>query len=776
MDSSDESSGNIRVVCRFRPLNEKEKQIEESVCVNFDSDNKTVAIKSEGEPLRFSYDYVFPPSTPQAKIYHIAARPIVDAVMQGFNGTVFAYGQTSSGKTFTMTGVLNDKDLMGIIPRMIGDAFMKILNSDPHLEFSVKVGYCEIYMEKIKDLLEPTKNNLKIHEDKIRGVYIEDLTERYVSNEDEVYELMNIGTGNREVGYTHMNAGSSRSHSIFCVTLSQTNSLDCSTKTGKLYLVDLAGSEKVGKTGAEGKRLEEAKNINKSLTALGQVINALTDGKSSHVPYRDSKLTRVLQDSLGGNSKTSLIITCSPSAYNEAETVSTLRFGIRAKSIKNKAKVNKEYTVSELKLMLAKAKEEIHMKDKKIEMLEQKIGKPLNYEEMETKSNSKEDIKEESDVEISKVSALDDIVVELEDTRERLTKEVEKNMKLNAFLIENEKEISEIRGNYSFLLQRTNEAADKNALNEEIIREKDEQIELLMEEIEDLKNEMKNVYDKRFELEQSFCDKDIEIIQLKSELDVLPINDENISKSALKEQLEEEMAKNKDLLMKINEFENLLQVKASMESEIEVHKEKWNGDKQELIDELQQKSEKIIKLEYDLDQSKENYKKLESSLKKELICLREISITLGKQLELVSTNNNQLTKEKSELVIEKNSLERKLARTLKRAKLAEEEIKKYKDMKNFVKNETSRDKKRTKTVIDRSTDSKNSPPKPALRTSLNAPLNYNIKKTVTRRSYATIQMLDAIKEVDKKKNDMSGELDFTDIQPSSAGREKCIVF
>ena len=143
--------------------------------------------------------------------------------------------------------------------------------------------------------------------------------------------------------------------------------------TGKLYLVDLAGSEKVGKTGAEGKRLDEAKNINKSLSALGKVIFSLTDPKSTHIPYRDSKLTRVLQNSLGGNSKTALIITCSPSSFNEAETISTLRFGLRAKAIKNNAKVNKEQTVAELKLILSKIEFEIGKKDRRIAILERTI-------------------------------------------------------------------------------------------------------------------------------------------------------------------------------------------------------------------------------------------------------------------------------------------------------------------------------------------------------------------------------------------------------------------
>jgi kinesin family protein 5 len=184
---------------------------------------------------------------------------------------------------------------------------------------------------------------------------------------------MSTGNDNRSIGVTDMNKQSSRSHSIFILTITQRNNADFSTKTGKLFLVDLAGSEKVGKTGAKGQTLDEAKTINKSLTSLGIVINTLTDGKSAHIPYRDSKLTRVLQESLGGNSKTCLIITCSPSIFNEAETISTLRFGKRAKEIKNKPKINKEVSVSELKLLLDKLEKTLEERDKRILNLEKSL-------------------------------------------------------------------------------------------------------------------------------------------------------------------------------------------------------------------------------------------------------------------------------------------------------------------------------------------------------------------------------------------------------------------
>lgn len=210
-------------------------------------------------------------------------------------------------------------------------------------------------MQKLKDLLDSNKNDLKIRSDKKRGIFIEDLTENYISSMEEVYKLIEIARNCRSIASTNMNERSSRSHMIFILTISQNNTLDLTAKTGKLYLVDLAGSEKIAKTGAEGKTLDQAKKINASLTTLGKVINALTDGKSTHIPYRDSKLTRVLQESLGGNSKTTLIVTCSPHPNNLSETISTLRFGISAKKIKNTPKINKELTVAELQALLDKS-------------------------------------------------------------------------------------------------------------------------------------------------------------------------------------------------------------------------------------------------------------------------------------------------------------------------------------------------------------------------------------------------------------------------------------
>lgn len=303
---------------------------------------------------------MFDADSRQNDVFDFSIRSTVDDILNGYNGTVFAYGQTGAGKSYTMMGSdIDDDENKGIIPRIVEQMFASIMASPGNIEYTVRVSYMEIYMERIRDLLVPQNDNLPVHEEKSRGVYVKGLLEIYVSSVQEVYEVMRRGDATRAVAATNMNQESSRSHSIFVATITQKNVETGSAKSGQLFLVDLAGSEKVGKTGASGQTLEEAKKINKSLSALGMVINALTDGKSTHIPYRDSKLTRILQESLGGNSRTTLIINCSPSSYNDAETVSTLRFGVRAKAIKNKAKVNAELSPTELKQLLKKAQTQV---------------------------------------------------------------------------------------------------------------------------------------------------------------------------------------------------------------------------------------------------------------------------------------------------------------------------------------------------------------------------------------------------------------------------------
>ncbi|KAK4683958.1 kinesin family member 5, partial [Tremellales sp. Uapishka_1] len=363
------SGNNIKVVCRFRPMNRMEVEARSEDCMDISEDATSVVMKNSTslagpEKDGFTFDRVFDTDSRQAEIFDWGVKGIVEDVMSGFNGTLFCYGQTGSGKTFTMMGAdIENPALKGLIPRIVEQIFASILSADSSIEYTVKVNYMEIYMEKIKDLLAPQNDNLSIHEDKARGVYVKGLTDVYVGSEAEVYKVMRAGGASRAVSSTQMNAESSRSHSILMVGIHQSNTESGSQKSGSLYLVDLAGSEKASRspdrklgfqllrrwTGRSGKRVQLAKPSRRRKRST----------RSTHVPYRDSKLTRILQESLGGNSRTTLIINCSPASFNEAETLSTLRFGMRAKSIKNKARVNAEMSPAELKALLKKTVAEL---------------------------------------------------------------------------------------------------------------------------------------------------------------------------------------------------------------------------------------------------------------------------------------------------------------------------------------------------------------------------------------------------------------------------------
>lgn len=334
-------------------MNAKEIAKGDTCCIKFDDDKKNVSVQqSKGGKNNFKFDQIFDMESKQMEVYDAAARPIINSVLEGFNGTIFAYGQTSSGKTHTMMGPMQNVDNVedkGITPRIFKTLFNRIDDASEDMEYSLKVSMCEIYNEKIKDLFDTKKNNLSIHQDRKGAIFIKNISEQWCSSEEQLINCMKKGNKSRTVAKTNMNDTSSRSHSILMLTLYIDNKEDGTCKIGKLFLVDLAGSEKISKTGATGQTLEEGKSINLSLTVLGRVINALTDPNQFSIPYRESTLTRLLSDSLGGNSKTCLIITASPHPSNDQETISTMRFGERARIVKNKAKINREYSVEELK-------------------------------------------------------------------------------------------------------------------------------------------------------------------------------------------------------------------------------------------------------------------------------------------------------------------------------------------------------------------------------------------------------------------------------------------
>ncbi|XP_044803811.1 kinesin-like protein KIF3A isoform X1 [Bubalus bubalis] len=382
-----ESCDNVKVVVRCRPLNEREKSMCYKQAVSVDEMRGTITVhktdSSNEPPKTFTFDTVFGPESKQLDVYNLTARPIIDSVLEGYNGTIFAYGQTGTGKTFTMEGVRAVPELRGIIPNSFAHIFGHIAKAEGDTRFLVRVSYLEIYNEEVRDLLgKDQTQRLEVKERPDVGVYIKDLSAYVVNNADDMDRIMTLGHKNRSVGATNMNEHSSRSHAIFTITI------ECSEKgvdgnihvrMGKLHLVDLAGSERQAKTGATGQRLKEATKINLSLSTLGNVISALVDGKSTHVPYRNSKLTRLLQDSLGGNSKTMMCANIGPADYNYDETISTLRYANRAKNIKNKARINEDPKDA----LLRQFQKEIEELKKKLEEGEEISGSDTSGSEEE---------------------------------------------------------------------------------------------------------------------------------------------------------------------------------------------------------------------------------------------------------------------------------------------------------------------------------------------------------------------------------------------------------
>eukprot|EP00736_Rhodelphis_marinus_P006684 Rmarinus@m.1448 len=350
----------VAAVVRVRPPHNENRPEVTSVSCQVSRDGRRLLLRRHPyEDRTFSFDRILGGRASQRDVYSVIARPIVHDVLNGFNGTIIAYGQTGSGKTHTMFGPpafwqdtpaapveLSEFERdCGVIPRAVDAIFSHIANN-PRQEFLVTLQFCEIYMEFIKCLLDGEKTNLSLREHPNQGVYVEGVTELEIHSLEEFLDAIREGARNRATFATNMNATSSRSHAILsvCVEQCELSSGDggkqAMLKTSVFRFVDLAGSERVSRSLSEGPRLEEAKRINKSLAALSNCISALA-AQSVHVPFRDSKLTRLLSDGLGGNSKTCMCATVSPDAYDYEETISTLSFLTRAMRVETHASVNR---------------------------------------------------------------------------------------------------------------------------------------------------------------------------------------------------------------------------------------------------------------------------------------------------------------------------------------------------------------------------------------------------------------------------------------------------
>lgn len=380
MDASQKSTNDaIHVAIRVRPVSSRERNAAGNWQEVWNVTGNSIYQVYDGKAIpgvAYNFDQIFGHKENNQTVYNSFARDIILSCMGGMNGTIFAYGQTSSGKTHTMQGSSREP---GVIPLAIMDIF-KYIQQTPEREFLLRASYLEIYNENVRDLLDPYKDNLRIHENSRRDIWVGDLTETVVTSAHAVQELLMKGQRNRHVGETNMNERSSRSHTIFRMVIEsrerQNNSRESfsgAVKVSCLNLVDLAGSERLSHTGAEGMRLKEGSHINKSLLTLGTVIAKLSDGgDKGHIPYRDSKLTRILQPSLGGNARTAIVCTVTSSQAFCEETHSTLKFASRAKTVTNQPEVNE--VVSDEVLIKRYKRELSALKEQLSELKRQKSG------------------------------------------------------------------------------------------------------------------------------------------------------------------------------------------------------------------------------------------------------------------------------------------------------------------------------------------------------------------------------------------------------------------
>ncbi|CAM6028301.1 unnamed protein product [Sphagnum balticum] len=347
-----------------------ERKEEAAPFIFLDTDKNTLILRRKGsfvDLTEFRFDAVLPSTARQIDVYNTAARAVVMDVLNGFNGTVMAYGQTGAGKTYTLSA--KHPTAHGIIPRSAAEIFEKA-DSDREFEYHVSMSYIQIYMEQIQDLLRPESCNMQIREGD-NGVFVSGVKDIKVKSVEDCMRLLMLGDQNRCFAFTKLNAHSSRSHAIVILTVEKKPARNLQRTqgvlVGKLFLVDLAGSERLKKSGSEGLRASEAMSVNLSLTCLGKCISARTDPNKTHVPFRDSKLTRLLQESLGGNAKTALVINIAPCSEYMQESLSSLQFGSRAMKVATRPILNVE---EEFKVLTKSLQETLELQDEKLHSLQ----------------------------------------------------------------------------------------------------------------------------------------------------------------------------------------------------------------------------------------------------------------------------------------------------------------------------------------------------------------------------------------------------------------------
>ena len=754
---------NVKVAIRIRPLNEKERQEcgKSGICIQ--EPNKTLSIDIKSEKKSFTFDYIASEEVTQQEVFERIGKPITSSCLSGYNGTIFAYGQTGAGKTFTILGnqieniesftLSSEYPYRGLLPRCFEYLFNAISEESlkSNTKFLIKCSYLEIYQEQVNDLLDPNPQNLQLREDMRHGVYVDGLIEETVTNVNETYNILKTGTQNRHVGCTSMNKESSRSHSVFTLVIESKESRDGITnfRISRFSLIDLAGSERQKATDCAGERLKEAGMINKSLSALGNVINSLVDiseGKSRHIHYRDSKLTFLLKDSLGGNSKTYIVANISPSITVIGETLSTLKFAQRAKQIKNSAVVNEDtsgavsmlrYEVKRLKDELCLAKEQnicnkcnsmvCENDDKLLEILEETIrlkeedkntynSQILNKEnyiqglksalaKFENKiSNDKMILKFRDATILSLQNSNFDENAEIKGLKkevEILREQIESNPVAAKLFVENEKlsaEILELKAekaeNPDFSNQKVAELELLNCRLRENINPLIHQKEKICEKLaktehkkNSLKTKKKELESTVFKLQEKITDLELMNFTLKSENNVLNeesnLRDLSIDDILFSEQDLSAADKIDEILTSVNEQQIILQTEFLNKLKSE-----------ELIQELQ---EKIAKIEQENEELKEKVEKNsgssqihESEMKKIAEELSYLEDSYQKKEQEAEANKKELIQlfdQNSELVKSIQELQYLLRITSDRTTLLE------KDLENSQKNSKENEEK-----------------------------------------------------------------------------------
>lgn len=519
--SSDEC---VKVYCRIRPFNNREKELG-NLTNPINIENKNIIIPSKTK--EYTYDECFPMTTTQDDIFKEIGMKNVENFLEGYNTTVFVYGQTSSGKTWTMFGEPKGNNI-GIIYRTMMCIFDLLTKYEDGWYFEIEVSFMELFMESVNDLLNPKKTNLRLREDRTGSVYVENLTKENITNIEEFNDIITKGCKVKKIAETNMNQNSSRSHCILTIYLTQTykDKYKDTSKiiSSKFNLVDLAGSERISKTNSTGEILKQGTMINLSLSILSQVINGLSE-KSSIVPYRSSKLTRLLQSSLGGNSHTSLIIHLSPHIDNLEESLSTLEFGKRVKNVKNSPRKIIQKTFHELEQELEQIKfayvalqEKYQELQNTIQITEKPTEKPVEFINkdlyqipetvQETLPSNRTNITNITGIDISgyaiRIDKLEKELLDLIDENEKVKSE-------NIVLIEKIEKLE----NYTNLNTIFNKIIDKNSNN--LSENTQELITKIIKENEQLKEENFQISDKLTENIRRLSKAELELFKINQE-------------------------------------------------------------------------------------------------------------------------------------------------------------------------------------------------------------------------------------------------------------------